>query len=119
MPNTVISLKKASASGAIPSALANGEIGLDHFTGNLWFKAANGSYKLINPAAAAGGQSPDFGTVNASGTLVVSDTQGSILTLISGGGIEILGFAANDTIRISDTKTLARAIIIARGYNYP
>lgn len=103
MANTIIQLKRAATSGAVPTGLANGEISLDFFTGNLWFKAANGSYKVINPGGASGTQSPDFGTVNANGILLISAIQGDILTIIPGTGIGITGFSANDTVRIENT----------------
>jgi len=120
MANNVIRLKQASSSGAVPSALANGELGLDHFTGNLWFKAANGAHKLIN-APGAGAQSPDYGTINANGTLVVSATQGDILTFIPGTGIGISGFSGNDTIRIENTRAADVSLgkVLARNLFFP
>ena len=89
MANTVIQLKKAPSSGAVPSALANGEMGLDYFTGNLWFKAANGSYKLINPAGTVGGNGGgvSYGTANINGTLLVAGVSSDILTITSGPGV--------------------------------
>ncbi len=102
MANTVILLKRAVSSGAVPAALANGELGLDYWTGNLWFKAANGDYKIIN-APGAGAQSPDYGTVNVNGTLLVSGVQGDILSLVPGSGITLEGFAGNDTVKISSS----------------
>ena len=109
MANTVIQLKKATTSGGVPSTLANGEIALDHYTGNLWFKAANGQYKLINPPS-TGGSGSDYGTVNVGGTLLVSATQGDILTLASGRGIELTGVSGNDTVFIAATQTKSISI---------
>lgn len=103
MANNVILLKRASSSGAIPAALANGELGLDFWTGNLWFKAANGSYRLVNPAVSGGVQDPDYGTVNVNGTLLVSGVQGDVLSLIPGSGITLEGFTGNDTVKISSS----------------
>lgn len=107
MANTLIVLKKAPSSGAVPSNLANGEIALDYFTGNLWFKAANGDYKIINPAAVgAPGQSPDFGTVNVNGVLLVSGIQGDVLTIDGDPIANVRGFSSNDTITINTNTGL-------------
>jgi hypothetical protein len=108
MANTVILLKRAANSGAVPTGLANGELGLDYWTGNLWFKAANGSYKLVNPSG--GSQSPDFGTVNVNGTLLVSGVQGDVLSLRNGKGISATGVSGNDTIILASLETKAIAI---------
>lgn len=106
MANTVIQLKKAPSTGAVPTNLANGEIGLDHFTGNLWFKAANGAYRLIN----APGGAASYGTVSAAGSTLVAATAGDILTISAGRGIEVTGVAANDTVFIAATQTKSISI---------
>lgn len=102
MANTTIILKKAPSSGSIPGSLANGEIALDYFTGNLWFKAANGTYRLINPAISGSpGQSPDYGTINVNGTLIVSGVQGDILSIIGDPVANVCGFSSNDAVSIT------------------
>lgn len=100
MSNTVIQLKKAGSSGSVPSSLANGELGLDYFTGNLWFKAANSSYRLINPAGSGGGtpggtsgqiqynNGGAFAGFTASGDATINTSTGavSIATLVGDSG---------------------------------
>ncbi len=114
MANTVILLKRAVSSGAVPDALANGELGLDYWTGNLWFKSANGDYRIINAAAPG---SADYGTVNVNGTLLVSAIQGDILRFIPGTNITIDGFSGNDTIRITAADTSGPAFDKANAAN--
>ncbi len=106
MANTVILLKKAPSLGAVPSNLANGEIALDHFTGNLWYKSANGAYNLLN----APGGSASYGTISAGGSTLVSAIPGDILTLSAGRGIEVTGVPGNDTVFIAATQTKSISI---------
>lgn len=106
MANTVIQLRKASTSGAVPTNLANGELSLDHFTGNLWFKSANGTYRLIN----APGGAASYGTVSAAGSSLNASIAGDILTISAGRNIEITGVPANDTIFIASRQSKAIAI---------
>lgn len=101
MANTVIALKKSATPDAVPINLANGELALNYADGKLYFKRANGQIGFISPPA----QSDSFGTVNANGTLIVSDTAGDILTLIAGSNIQIVGDAINDTVTISASVT--------------
>jgi len=104
MANSVIRLKQASSSGATPSALANGELGVDHFTGNLWFKAANGDYKLINPNQLY------YSSVAANGTTMVAGVPSDLLTIREGRGVEITGVTANDTIFIAAPQSKSISI---------
>lgn len=99
MPNTTIQLKKSSTPSAVPADLANGELAINFADGKLFYKNTAGFIAEIS--GAAGGNF--FGTVNASGTLVVADTSGDILTLIAGSGISITGDAINDTVTIAAT----------------
>lgn len=116
MANTVIQLKKASSSGAVPTNLANGEISLDHFTGNLWFKAANGTYRLINAPGVGGGGS-NYGTVNVDDTLLVSATSGDVVNMITGIDMKLIPSAANDTVQIHSTT--GRQLMIAHASFVP
>lgn len=98
MANTVIQLKKSSTPAATPSSLANGELAINYADGKLFYKNSAG---YIVEISTGGGGGNSFGTVNANGTMVVSDTSGDILTLIAGSGINIVGDAINDAITIS------------------
>jgi hypothetical protein len=95
MANTVIALKKSGTSSATPGSLANGELAINYADGKLFYKAANGSILSIS-----GTRSNTFSTVNANGTLVVSDSPSTILTLLSANGITITGDAVNDKVTI-------------------
>jgi len=98
MANTVIALKKSATPSAIPLAgnLANGELAINYADGKLYYKAANGTIASIS---SSGGNS--FGTVNANNTLVVADTPGAIVSLVSGTNINFIGDAINDKITIN------------------
>lgn len=96
MPNTIIQIRKSSTVSAVPSSLEYGELALNYADGKVYYKNVN---NYIVEFAPGGGS--NFGTVNANGTLVVSDTSGDVLTLIPGSGISIVGDAINDTITIS------------------
>lgn len=95
MANTVIALKKSGTSSATPASLADGELAINYADGKLFYKAANGSILSIS-----GTRSNTFSTVNANGTLVVSDSPSTILTLLSANGITITGDAVNDKVTI-------------------
>ena len=125
MANTVIQLKKASASGSVPISLANGELGLDHFTGNLWFKAANADYKLINPASGGagtpGGSSPQiqfnnagaFGGFTMSGdfTVITSTGVGTIstnaVTYPKFQQVAAYSIVGNPTVSLANTQAIS------------
>ena len=96
MANTVISLKKSNVPSAIPTNLANGEIAINYADGKLYYKNTAGQIDAIS-----GKDLSYFGTVNAAGTFIISDTPGDILTIVNGNDIEIVGDAVNDTITIS------------------
>ncbi len=101
MANTVIALKKSATVSAVPADLANGELAINYADGKLYYKHANGTIAVFS--SGAGGDS--FGTVNVSGTLIVADTAGDILTLEAGTGITITGDAINDKITIASTAS--------------
>jgi len=97
MANTVIALKKSATPSAVPLVgnLANGELAINYADGKLFYKAANGTIATISSATNS------FGTVNANNTLVVADTPGAIVSLVSGSNIDIVGDAINDKITIN------------------
>lgn len=102
MANTVIALKKSATPSAAPTNLANGELAINYADGKLFYKAANGTISSIS------GNEPNyFGTVNANNTLVVADTPGDILTIVSGNNISIVGDAVNDKITVGLTNDVA------------
>jgi hypothetical protein len=96
MANTVIAHKKSATPGATPPALANGELALNFADGIIFYKHANGSIASIQ---STGGNS--FGTVNANGSIIVSDAPGDILTLVAGSNIQIIGDPLSDSITIT------------------
>jgi len=97
MANTVIKLKRSGTTTSAPSSLEFGELALNYADGKLFYKAANGTILQFS----SGEESDSFGTINANGTLIVSDTPGDILTLEAGNNIIITGDAVNDKITIS------------------
>lgn len=94
MPNTVIQLKKSATPSSVPSDLANGELAINFADGKLFYKNTAGFIAEFSGAVNS------FGTVNANGTLVVSDTTGDVLTLLAGNNITIVGDAVNDRVTI-------------------
>ena len=95
MPNTVISLKKSSTPSAQPTTLANGELAINYADGKLFYKNITG-----NIVSFVSGTN-DFASINANGTIIVSDTIGDILTIERGNNISIIGDNINDKITIS------------------
>lgn len=103
MANTTIQLKKSATPSATPASLANGELAINYADGKLFYKAANGTILSISGTGAGGGSgnlSNSFSTINANGTLIVSDSPTTILTLLSANGITITGDAINDKVTI-------------------
>jgi hypothetical protein len=101
MPNTVIALKKSATPSSVPSDLANGELAINFADGKLFYKNTAGFIAEFSGAVNS------FGTVNANGTLVVSDTTGDVLTIVPGNNITVVGDAVNDriTVGIKDSPT--------------
>lgn len=97
MANTVIALKKSSTPSAEPVNLANGELAINFADGKLFYKNSTGQIVSFTSG------SNSFGTVNANGTLIISDTVGDVLTIEAGNNISIVGDAINDKITISAT----------------
>lgn len=114
MANTVIQLRKSSTPSSVPADLANGELAINFADGKLFYKNTAGYIAEIS----GGGNS--FGTVNADGTLIVSDTSGDVLTLLPGNNITITGDAVNDRVTISanmPSNTAAIGYTIVGGGN--
>jgi hypothetical protein len=97
MANTVIQLKKSAVPTAQPNAgsLANGELAINYADGKLFYKDSSGLIQQIS----SGGNT--FSTINAAGTLLVSDLPGDILTIDQGDNIIIVPEPLNDKLTIS------------------
>lgn len=105
MPNTVIALKKSAVAASVPSSLANGELAINFADGVIFYKHANGTIASFS----GGGGGSNFGTVNAGGTLLVSDTAGDVLDIRAGQNIIITGDAVNDRMTINADLTAANS----------
>lgn len=105
MANTVIALKKSGTSSAVPGSLANGELAINYADGVIFYKHANGTIASFS----GGGGGSNFGTVNAGGTLLVSDTAGDVLDIRAGQNIIITGDAINDRMTINADLTAANS----------
>jgi len=98
MANTIYQLKKSPTPGAVPSALANGELAINFADGLIFYKNVTGH--IVSFSSSGGNY---FSSVDADGTLLVADTDSDVLNLIAGSNITIEGDAATDTITISAT----------------
>lgn len=98
MSNTVIQLKRSSATGNVPTVgdINYGELALNYADGKLYYKNGLNQIKGIYTQSV-------FETVNVGGTLLVPTTPTDILTLNSANGIKITAFSGNDTIIIDET----------------
>lgn len=97
MANTTIQIKKSSTPAAVPSSLEYGELAINYEEGKLYFRAANDNIYQLNTTT-----DPDsFGTVNANGTLLVSDISNDILGIFPGDFIEISADVGNDSLTIT------------------
>ena len=90
MANTVIALKKSATPSSAPANLANGEIAINYADGKLFYKNTAGYIAEIS------GGGFNFGTVNAAGTLLISDVTNDVLTINKGDNIVITGDAINE-----------------------
>jgi len=102
MANTVIALKKSGTSTTTPTSLEFGELAINYADGKIFYKNSSSEIVEFAPQSSLGNY---FGTVNASGTLIVADTADDYLTLLAGPNITITGDAINDTITISATAS--------------
>lgn len=105
MANTVIAIKKSATPAAVPTTLANGELAINFADGIIYYKNVSGGIASIT--GGAGGS--NFGTVNAGGTLLVSDTAGDVLDIRAGQNIIITGDAVNDRMTINADLTPANS----------
>jgi len=110
MPNTVIQLKKSATTSSVPSDLANGELAINFADGKLFYKNTAGFIAEISSPPVN-----SFGTVNANGTLVVSDTSGDVLTIVPGNNITVVGDAVNDkiTLGLKDDVTVPGLLFVS------
>ena len=112
MANTVIALKRSDIPFAVPTNLANGELAINYADGKLFYKNTTGD--IVEISGGAGGLGGNyFGTVNANGTFLISDTSGDVLTVKQGENIIITGDAITDsftiTANLSPAYTLGNA----------
>jgi hypothetical protein len=106
MANTIYQLKKSPTPGAVPSALANGELAINFADGLIFYKNVTGH--IVSFSSSGGNY---FSSVDADGTLLVADTSGDILNLVAGSNINITGDAGTDTITISATGGGAEVVV--------
>jgi len=98
MSNTVIQLKRSSATGNIPSVgdINHGELAINYADGKLFFKTASNQIDSI--------YTPNqYETINVNNTLLIPTTPTDILTLNSANGIKLTACSVNETIIIDET----------------
>mgnify|MGYP000966906834 CR=1 FL=1 len=95
MTNSLLQIKRSGTSSAVPASLAFGELAINYSDGVIFYKHANGTIASLS----SGGEN-NFGTVDADGTLLVSDTTGDVLTILGSQDVLVVGDAATDTLRI-------------------
>ena len=97
MANTVFQHKRSGTPASVPSSLEFGELAINYADGLIFYK--NATSHIVSISGGGGGNS--FGTVNANGTLVVSDTNGDVLNLVAGNNITFGVDVATDRITIN------------------
>ena len=98
MSNTVIQIKRSSATGNIPDtgSIIHGELAINYADGKLYYKTDTNTVDSI--------YTPNlYETLNVSGTLLVPTTPTEILNIIGANGISVSGNSTTDTIRIDET----------------
>lgn len=106
--STTIQIKKSGTPGNVPlsTALAFGELAINYADGVLWYKNANGT---VTPLTTGGGGGNAFSTISANGTLLLPDSNVSILTINPGPALDITANAITDTVvfgvKTNDTVT--------------
>jgi hypothetical protein len=103
MANTVFQHKRSGTPASVPSVLEFGELAINYADGLIFYK--NATSHIVSISGGGGGNA--FGTINANGTLVVSDTAGDVLNLVSGNNITIVGDVVNDKITIGLKDTIS------------
>ena len=98
MSNTIIQVKRSSASGNIPDAanISHGELALNYADGKLYYKTD------LNTVDAIYTQNL-YETFNVGGTLLIPTNRNEILTIARGNGISISANTTTDTITIDET----------------
>lgn len=119
--STTIQIKKSGTPGNVPlsTALAFGELAINYADGVLWYKNANGT---VTPLTTGGGGGNAFSTISANGTLLLPDSNISILTINAGSALAItanaitdtiiLGVKTNDTVTSNSTDQVATANVL-------
>lgn len=103
MANTVFQHKRSGTPASVPSVLEFGELAINYADGLIFYK--NSTSHIVSISGGGGGNA--FGTINANGTLVVSDTAGDVLNLVAGNNITIVGDVVNDKITIGLKDTIS------------
>jgi hypothetical protein len=119
--NTVIQIKKSTATGNVPASLANGELAINAADGKLFYKDTTGTIKNITNQLT-------FGTVNSNGSLIIASTTTDTLSIIPGNNVTITTDTILKTITINSSAAggsggsssgyLANAVIIANSTGY-
>lgn len=96
--STTIKVKKSGVTGNIPSnaSLEYGELALNYADGILYYKNPSNVISFISGSVAN-----TFETINANGTLIISDSNTDILSLQAGDGLHISGDGITDTVTFS------------------
>jgi hypothetical protein len=97
MANTVIQLKRSSATGNIPNVgdINHGELAINYADGKLYYKTdLNQIESIYTPN--------QYETLNVNNTLLVPTTPSEILSLNSANGIRITACTATDTIVVDE-----------------
>jgi hypothetical protein len=94
--NTVIQIKKSTATGNVPVSLANGELAINAADGKLFYKDTTGTIKNITNQLT-------FGTVNSNGSLIIASTTTDTLSIIPGNNVTITTNTISKTIRINSS----------------
>lgn len=97
MANTVFQHKRSGTPASVPSVLEFGELAINYADGLIFYK--NATSHIVSISGGGGGNA--FGTINANGTLVVSDTAGDVLNLVAGTNVTFSVDAVNDIITIN------------------
>jgi hypothetical protein len=108
MANTVV-LKRSAVSGRVPSTgdLALGEIAINTYDGNLFFKKDNGTASVVSVATLTGSQTLTNKTLSGatlSGTLIANGsagTNGQVLTS-TGTGVNWTTFSVSTLDSLTD-----------------
>jgi len=108
MANTVV-LKRSAVSGRVPSTgdLALGEIAINTYDGNLFFKKDNGTASVVSVATLTGSQTLTNKTLSSptiTGTLTVANgvgTNGQVLTS-TGSGLSWTTFSVSTLDSLTD-----------------